>query len=231
MRERSSLSLLGLGLVLLPLALYAVTGTYTRRLLYLPTAGLCFSALALLSTRGGTWLLAAWVLSLLPASPLLHRDQDWAANDAITQAMTTGLEAEYAALDAGTRVWIVDRPVRLDGDPVRRRLWAKGRSLNNSVAGYSLQAWADDRLGKGHIAFETLSFSEPRISLPTPRVRRLEEGVLVQRPKLKRTKNLRPKKWRRKVDGEYMLLTPLQAVKGERLLVAGAPQSALVELR
>ena len=85
-------------------------------------------------------------------------------------------------------------------------------------------------MGKGHIAFETLSFTEPRYSLPTPRVSLRDEGVLIQRSKVKRTKNLRPKRWSRKVNGEHMLLTPRQSVPGDRLLVAGAPHSALVGL-
>jgi hypothetical protein len=228
--DKAPLSLLGLGLIVLPLVLYAITGTYTRRLLYLPTAGLCFSAVALLRHRKSSFLLALWLLSLLPASPLIHRDQDWAANDAITQAMTLNLEADYAALEPGTRVWIVDRPVRLDADPVRRRLWSKGHSLNNSVAGYSLQAWADDRLGEGHIDFKTLSFTLPRGALPTPRVALRQDGVLVRHPKVKRTKNLQPKTWERQVKGEHMLLRPRMSLQGDRLLVSGAPRSVLVAL-
>jgi hypothetical protein len=227
-RARSPLNWLSLGLVILPLGLYAVTGTYSRRLLYLPTVGLVLGAVTLLEGRRTRWLLLAWVFSLLPASPLLHRDRDWAASDAITQAMTEDLQAKYKALPAGTRVWIVDRPLRLDGDPVRKRLWSKGRSLNNGVAGYSLQAWADDVLGAGHLKFKTLSFTEPFFQLPTPQVGLTQGVVVVQRPTVRRTKLLHSKKWKREIEGARMLLNPTVDVSGDALLVAGAPESHLL---
>ena len=172
----------------------------------------------------------AWLFSLLPASPLLHRDTDWAANDAITQAMTFDLEADYAALPRGTRVWIADRPLRLDGDPVRKRLWSKGRSLNNGVAGYSIQAWADDVLGPGHVEFKTLGFTEPFDFLPSPTVRLTNGFVVVQRPKVRRTKLLHAKKWKRSIEKNRMVLQPLIAVHGDAILVAGAPKSVLMVL-
>jgi hypothetical protein len=229
-RNPSPLNCLGLGLIVLPLALYALTGTYTRRLLYLPTAGLALGAVSLAEGRRSRWLLILWLFSLLPASPLLHRDTDWAANDAITQAMTFDLESDYAALPKGTRVWIVDRPLRLDGDPVRRRLWFKGRSLNNGVAGYSIQAWADDVLGPGHIEFKTLGFTEPIEALPSPAVTLTQGAVVVQRPKVRRTKLLHAKKWKRSIEKNRMVLEPLKAVHGNAILVAGAPRSVLLVL-
>jgi hypothetical protein len=229
-RNPRPLNWLSLGLILLPLSLYAVTGTYTRRLLYLPTVGLAFGAVALLEGRFSRWILVGWLFSLLPASPLVHRDKDWAASDDITQAMTFDLQAQFAALPKGTRVWLVDRPLRLDGDPVRKRLWSRGRSLNNGVAGYSIQAWADDVFGPGHVQFKTLGFTEPQHALPTPRVGLTQGVVVVQRPPVGRTKLLHAKKWRRTIEPSRMVLQPLAQVRGDAILVAGAPQSVLLVL-
>ena len=230
-RRGDTTRVLGVGLVVLPLALYAVTGTYTRRLMYLPTAGLALSAVALLGSRTGRIVLGIWLTSLIPASPLLHQDQGWRANDDVTSSMTWKLEEAYAKLEPGTVVWLVDRPVRIDGIPERRRLWTRGKTLNNAVAGYSLQAWADDRLRPGHLRFRTLSFSEPRGQLSSANVEVREGEVRVERPnRLRRTKLLKKSVWNREVDGRIMTLEPAKELSGDYLLVAGTPESVLMRL-
>ena len=230
-RAGDTLRVLGVGLVLLPLALYAVTGTYTRRLLYLPTAGLALTAIALLSSRSGRILLGIWLLSLVPASPLLQQDQGWRANDEVTSSMTWRLEEAFAELPPGSLVWLVDRPVRIDGFPERRRLWTRGKTLNNAVAGYSLQAWADDRLRPGQIRFRTLSFSEPWGELGSARVAVRNGTVVVERSnRLRRTKLLKKSLWSREIDANTMTLEPAAELSGDYLLVAGTPESVLVRL-
>ena|GEM_PF-4686026 len=223
--------LVGFGLIALSIGLFGVTGTYSRRLLYLPTAGLAFMAGAALSSRWGSAVLVLWFVSLLPASPLIHRDTSWQQNDALTDAMTWQLESTYAQLEPGTTIWMVDRPHRVDGSAVRQRLWTKGATLNNSVAGYSIQAWADDRFGEGWLRFETVSFSRPVGDFPTAKVGVDADGVVVERPWVRRYRNLKSKLWQRKLEKNQMRLVPDASLRGDYLLVVGTPRSTLVALK
>ena len=229
--RQQPLLLVGFGLIALSVGLFGVTGTYSRRLLYLPTAGLAFMTGAALSTRWGGAVLVLWFVSLLPASPLVHRDSSWQHNDALTDAMTWQLESTYVQLEPGTTIWMVDRPHRVDGSVYRQRLWTRGATLNNSVAGYSIQAWADDRFGEGTLRFETVSFSRPVGNFPTAKVRIDGESVVVTRPWVRRYRNLKAKVWQRTIENHEMHLVPDRSLRGDYLLVVGTPRSTLVGLK
>lgn len=129
---------LGLALVLGFLLLYGISGTYTRRLLYVPTLG------AILLAAGRPLLLALACVPWLAGSPLLRPDRDWALTGRVAAAYMD--VARYAALPAGTTLWLVDRPERVESDPRRLRLWGKEVSLNHAMASYSLAGWLSDRL-------------------------------------------------------------------------------------
>ncbi len=215
-RDRSRT--MGWALLVLPIFLYGLTGTFSRRLLYLPTAGI-----ALLLGQGlfnPCWkrsfqvLSVLLTLSLLPASPLVHQYQGWAANDRSTKALTTDLEAQFAALPKGSEVWLMDRPRRFSIEPYRLRTWNPVRTLNNGVAGYSLQAWLDDRFGEGHITLHRMSSLEwvegrEKVDVAVDRddiliVRKTEAGSKDRRIWLKAWRD----GWDREIDGDLVRLKP-----------------------
>ncbi|MEY3213708.1 MAG: hypothetical protein RIT28_4189, partial [Pseudomonadota bacterium] len=185
-RDGAPAAALGLLLWGLPILLYGLTGTYSRRLLYLPSAGLALTVaegVALLAAPGARALGAVclgFVLSLIPASPLVHEYTDWAENDAVTRSLTTAVAPELAALPPGSVVWVIDRCVWINSEPLRARTFHGKKTLNNCVATYSLQAWADDRFGPGHLSLRALTSTQPEGPLPTPEVS-LTGGALVLR--------------------------------------------------
>lgn len=237
-RRGLRLPALGLSLVVLPLLLYGATAMYSRRLVYLCVIGTSLAMASLWAHRRLRPVLVLWLATLAPASPLLHPDDDWRRNDAITRAMTEGLAAELAALPPGAVVHVLDHPVRLNHDPRRTMLWRDGRSLNNTLASYSLRAWIDDALGRRDLQLRFLGFSVPFGWLDEPRVGVEGGAIRVERPPLERA-------WApRWVDGEWEIeeregATLLRrigraasdgAAAEEWLLVAGAPRSALVRV-
>lgn len=131
---------LGLALILAFVLLYGLTGTYSRRLLYVPTLG------AILLVVGRPWLLALACVPWLVGSPLPRPDRDWALTGRVAAAYTDA--RRYSGLAPGATLWLVDRPVRVDRDPRRLRLWGTEQSMNHTIAAYSLQAWLADHVGE-----------------------------------------------------------------------------------
>lgn len=150
--------LYGIALFAAPLLLYGMVGLYNRRLLYLPMMGWCvLLACWMVHDRIGRWLAALALLLILPHIPLLHPDGDWARNDRVTRSFEATRD-ELAALPAGTRIWVLDRCLRIHTDPVRQRWWGE-TSQNNCVGSYSLQAWVDE--------FHDLELSRMTLTQPT----------------------------------------------------------------
>jgi hypothetical protein len=128
--------------------LLGVTGTYTRRVLYVPTAGMCLVLVVVLlevwarRSRVGGVLVAAWLLTALHASPLLDPYTDWGEAGRASEILRDA--ALWAGIPAGARVYLVDRPYRVDIDPRKWRLWSRARSLTHGALTYGLQAWLDE---------------------------------------------------------------------------------------
>ena len=238
LRDGAPAAALGLLLWGLPVLLYGLTGTYSRRLLYLPSAGLCLvlaEGLALLAAPGARGLGAlclGFVLSLLPASPIVHNYTDWAENDAVTRSLTTGVAPELAALPPGSVVWVIDRCVWINSEPYRARTFHGKKTLNNCVATYSLQAWADDLFGPGHLTLRALTSTQPEGPLPPPEVS-VEDGALVlRRASMRRSLTGLGKEagWTLVREESVSVLTPPSAASGQWALIAGGERGALVRL-
>ncbi len=141
-------------------ALYAVTGTYSRRLLYLPSAAACvLVAIAFgraFTTRNnqGLWLGGAWFAAWIHGSPVFRPYTDWKL---ATAAIEPFLRPEsWADIPDGSTVWVVDRPARVDADLRRFRYWSTRKTLNNTAALYSIEAWVFEHTGK-HVTLEHIS--------------------------------------------------------------------------
>jgi hypothetical protein len=228
-RRKNRAAALGFALAFAPLLLYGVTGLYSRRLLYLPVAGLAIAVGALWQLRWLRWGIAAWLVSLAPASPLFHRDRDWLANDAVTRGLTDGLRAELGALPPDAVVWVLDRPIRLSRDPRRRMLWRKGWSVNNTAATYSLQAWVDDGLGRPDIELRFVDAVTDAERLDEAEVRTEERWIRVRRAPLDRVWGLRgDDSWTIDDAGSEVALRRSQASANEWLVVLGVPRARLV---
>ncbi len=144
-------------------ALLGIAGTYSRRLLYVPTLAAVL-ALALTLTHGvrnrGRWsMIGAGVgLSLwLQGSPLVHPDEDWALTGQVAAVYTDA--RRYENIASGTTLWLVDRPVRVDYDPRRFRLWSDKLSLNHTLSSYSLKSWLDEHVRPGIYVRNLTGFS------------------------------------------------------------------------
>ena len=128
--------------------LLGVTGTYTRRVLYVPIAGFVLLAtVALLEVRrrrswvGGAVALG-WGATAVAASPVVVRYTDW--GEAGRAAEVYRRLDTWATIPDGATVYLVDRPYRVDLDPRKDRLWSRDRSLTHTAVGYSIQAWLDE---------------------------------------------------------------------------------------
>jgi hypothetical protein len=219
---------LGFALAFAPLVLYGLTGLYSRRLLYLPMAGLALAAGTLWHLRPLRLGIAAWIVSLAPASPLFHRDRDWLANDAVTRGLTDGLAAELGALPPDAVVWVLDRPIRLSHDPRRRMLWRKGWSVNNTAATYSLQAWVDEGLGRPDIELRFLDAVTDAERLDQADVRTEDGWIRVRRAPLDRVWGLQGRGWELEEHGPELALRRTEASTNEWLAVLGVPSARLV---
>jgi hypothetical protein len=177
-RRHEPLDWLGMGLWLVPLVLYGVTSAYSRRLMYLPLIGLAIWVSGWALHRHLRYVLVALVASMLPHVVLIH-GHDWASNDQVTRSLTTDAEELLRAVPEGARIWVMDRCVRLTEDRARVRSWGRG-SLNNCVANYSIQAWADDVIGRGH-DFTLLNLSYPVEALDEPVVRVEGDELVITR--------------------------------------------------
>ncbi len=158
-----------LAAVYLPwIGLLGLTGTYSRRVLYVPTfAVAAVLALALVelarawraraeapaepASRGATALFAVVTTGLVAAwlhgTPALRRYDDWDAAGRVTTPLLD--PAVWAAFPDGATVWLVDRPSRVDLDPRRYRLWSTRKSLANAATTYAIQAWVDEHVPRG----------------------------------------------------------------------------------
>ncbi|MES2638983.1 MAG: hypothetical protein V4850_05855 [Myxococcota bacterium] len=153
--------------------LLGFTGTYSRRVVYVPTFAIA-AVLGLAVVEVVSWvswggararrgpldprahvassaLLSVVTIALLGAwlhgSPALRRYADWGAVGRVTTPLLD--PALWAPVPDGATVWLVDRPVRVDVDPRRYRLWSKRKSLNNSATTYAIEAWVDEHVPRG----------------------------------------------------------------------------------
>lgn len=184
---------LGIALFVAPLLLYGVFAVFNRRVLYVPMMGWAvLVALWIVHDRWLRWPAAASLGLALLHSPLVHPDRDWARSDAVTRSFEA-LDAEIAALPAGTRVWVLDRCLRIHTDPVRQKWW-DDTSQNNCVAQYSLQAWADER---AELRLERLTLTRPTAEVPDALVEVDSDGFRVVRDPQGRSsyKNAREAGW------------------------------------
>ncbi len=228
-RRGARLPAVGVALFVLPLVLYGLTGLYTRRLLYLPAVGSVLAASALATGRPARIVVALWVLTLLPASPIVSPDQDWRRNDDVTRGLTDAIADDWKTLPGDATVWIMDRPFQIDGDPHRRSLWRGGKSVNNTLAHYSLRAWVEARLGRDDLELLQVSRTEHVRELGQPRVSVEGEWLRVMRPPLERVFGER-NGWELRAAGDDALVRREGAGPNEYLLVAGTPRSILVAL-
>lgn len=172
--------------------LHGVTGTYNRRVLYVPTgAALLVVGAALAATweargrwtgRLGALLGLAWLGTWAWGSPAVSRYPDWGEQ---AKASAPFLRVQtWEALAPETRVYLVDRPYRVDLDPRRFRLWG-GRSLGlvHGPPAYAVEAWVDEHLPALDLRFETVStwFLREPVAAQQVEVTLLPDGVSVTR--------------------------------------------------
>lgn len=177
-RRREPLDWLGMGLWLVPLVLYGVTSAYSRRLMYMPLIGLAIWMSGWALHRHLRYLLVLVSASMLPHVVLVH-GHDWASNDQVTRSLTTDAADLLREVPEGARIWVMDRCVRLTEDRARVRTWTRS-SLNNCVANYSIQAWADDAIGRAH-QFTLFNLSYPVTPLDEPVVRIEGDELVITR--------------------------------------------------
>lgn len=130
------------------MVLLGVTGTYTRRVLYVPTAGFALVATVALEEvwRRRSWaagvVALGWGVTAAAASPVVFPYIDW--GEAGRAAEVYRHVDVWAAIPDGATVFLVDRPYRVDLDPRKDRLWSRDRSLTHTAVGYAIQAWLDE---------------------------------------------------------------------------------------
>ena len=128
--------------------LLGVTGTYTRRVLYVPTAGFALLACVALGEvwRRRSWpagvVAVGWGATAVAASPVVFPYADWGEAGRAAEVYRH-LDA-WARIPDGSTVFLVDRPYRVDLDARKDRLWSRERSLTHTAVGYSIQAWLDE---------------------------------------------------------------------------------------
>jgi hypothetical protein len=223
---------LGVALFLLPILLLNATGLLSRRLYYVPMIGTALALAAWLRDPRLRFPAAAVVISLLPASPLFHVDDSWRQNDQVTQSITSAVEAELAALPAGTTVWLVDLCERINSDPVRARTFVKGgSSCNNCVTRRSVQAWGTERFGT-RVRFRLLTSVTPTGALPAPDVTAGADGVVLRRASMGRmARESASTEWEViNKGGRLQSLRPRPGLAEGRLLIAGGDRGVLLPL-
>lgn len=146
---------LGLAMVLVILgcfSLYSITGIYSRRLLYLPSAAWCVlvvlavGRMALAGPKVGVSLFGIWLAAWIHGSPVWRPYTDWSqAGHAFDPWLSA---AKWESVRDGDTIWIVDRPARFDLDLRRVRYWTEHRTLNHTATLYSLEAWVREFTGK-----------------------------------------------------------------------------------
>jgi hypothetical protein len=220
----------GVALLLLPMVLLAITSLLVRRLYYVPMIGTAVALAAWLRDPILRWPSALVVLSLLPASPLLHPDRSWADNDRVTRSITSAVEPELAALPDGSTVWLVDLCERMDSDPLRFRTFIQGgASGNNCATRRSIQAWAVERFGY-RVRVRTLTSVVPRGPLPAPDLVAGADGVVIRRPPMQRAAHEAPEWSAVTSGGRLVSLRPRADVGPGRILVAGGEKGVLLDI-
>lgn len=145
---------------LVSILLLGVTGTCSRRVLYVPTLpGLLVIVAAMdfawsRRSRVGIPLSLAWLATFAHGSPAGKRYPEWgevARADAAWQATDA-----WARLPAGATIWLVDRPFRVDLDPRRFRFWS-GRGHCHGATSYSVEAWLDEAFPAQDLSVRTLT--------------------------------------------------------------------------
>lgn len=146
--------------------LFALTGTYSRRVWYVPTAGgmlvIVPAILYAWERRSipGLALAAAWLATFVHGSPLFARYPDWGESAAAADAWRIGApgDTRWASVPNRTTLWLVDRPYRVDLDPRRFRLWGgRSRGLAHSAVSYSLEARLDELYPERDLSVATLT--------------------------------------------------------------------------
>lgn len=228
LKLRRPLDLMGLGLWLLPLVLYGITDTYSRRLMYLPVLGLALWLGGWAVHSHLRWALAAVIGTMLPHVVLIH-GHDWAVNDQVTRSLSTDAEGLLREAPEGARVWVMDRCVRFTEDRARVRTWQKS-GLNNCVALYSLQSWADDIVGRDQ-ELTLLNLSYPTTALDTPQVKIDGDAVIVDRSIQGRAFYSRVRDdWDIQEDGDVVRLRFTGERQDDHLLIASGGEAVLVRV-
>lgn len=171
--------------------LFGATGTFNRRVFYVPTlASVLLVAIPLLSvwearsrwTRAAGGVLAAVYLATYAyGTPVLVRYPDWGESSKASEIFRAS--ALWESLDTDTTVWLVDRPYRTDIDPRRFRLWGGPHlGLAHAAISYSIEAWARDRWPDRHLRVRPLTHWFLRAPVDAQSVAvRVEDGALVVR--------------------------------------------------
>lgn len=180
---------LGLAMLLVILGsfgLYSITGIYSRRLLYLPSAAWCTLAvlavgrMAKSGPKVGISIFGIYLAGWIHGSPVWRPYTDW---DEAGHAFDPWLDPKrWADVPEGETVWIVDRPARFDLDLRRVRYWTEHRTLNHTATLYSLEAWVREFTGKKVNLEHVSSLSLPvGSSSAQAGVERRETEVIVRR--------------------------------------------------
>ncbi|MFZ5480752.1 MAG: hypothetical protein ACOZNI_28590 [Myxococcota bacterium] len=205
------------------IVLLDLTGAYTRRVVYVPTAALC---LLVVLAGAEAWrrrhvagLAAAAAVGIVWAwgSPAIRRYDDWGVSAAVAASLTDA--AHWTDLPTGTTVYLVDRPSRVDVDPRRDRLWSSRRSLNNCVASYAIQAWADERFPGMKV--RNLTIVVPEAPLDVATVEHDGDRVVVSRRPVPRS-ILTPKGALAREEDGHLVVEPDRARPAAILVWTGA---------
>jgi len=155
----------GAGWFVLSVALLGVTGTCSRRALYVPTAA---TLLLVVPALLGAWERrtpraagvigwvagAAWLASFAHGTPVFARYPEW--GEVARASDLWGASDRWEALAPGATVWLADRPFRVDLDPRRFRLW-RGLGHCHCAASYSVEAWLQERWPQKALRANTLT--------------------------------------------------------------------------
>jgi len=217
---------------LLPMLLFAAVDFSKRRFFYLPEIGLTVALLFWLEDRVLRWPALGILLSMLPASPLFHRDRSWELTDQVTRSVTAAVARAAASLPEGTTIMLIDICVQIDSDPTRARtFWRDGRTLNLCTDYRSLQGWANDRFHR-KLRFRPLTTVIPRGPMPAPDLVPVPGGVLLRRETMSREVEPRfAEGWAIEQAPGRLTLRPILEKQNVKLLVVGGDESVLLDVQ
>lgn len=221
-------ALVGLVFAVLPLLLLGVLGLIHRRLLYLPMVGWCVVLAYLFEHRMARWPALSSLGLLLTYSPLFHPDEDWSLADELT---ASGMAArdEIAELPTASRVWMVDRCIRVNADPVRAVWFREGQSQTNCVGSYSLRAYVNEV--RPDIEVLQITATYPDGSVAPPQIDTDGRTLVITRPVSGRFvfKAARTDGWDVQDDGDTLRLQ-MDAPDNDWILVLGGGPASLVRV-